>query len=171
MTLNDYIKTIDFPLLKMTVTYPSREGRVLLAKKIKQGGLGEGNFLGIGGKVNPEESFEESALREVKEEIGIQISELTEMATVYFYFPHKEAKEMWNMEMKVFTAEKWKGEPHDTDEMQPRWFKKDTVPFDSMWDDAHYWLPYVLEDKRLEAHCMYGEDNKTVEEFSIRFLS
>src|SRR6266851_3327387 len=121
--IKDYIKTLNFPLLKMTDVYPVKNGKVVLGKKIKKGGLGEGLFIGIGGKVEEGESFEDGARREVEEEIGILAKKLRDLGVVYFYFPAKENRQKWNMEVRIFLCEQWKGEPSPSLEMVPQWFK------------------------------------------------
>lgn len=168
--LENYIKQIDFPLLKMTVCYPLKGNQILLGKKIKVGGLGEGNYIGIGGKLEEGESFEDCAKREVLEEVGLKLDEVENMGTAYFYFPAKENKEKWNMETQIYTSRKWLGEPSQTDEMIPEWFGLDKIPFDKMWADNKLWIPLILEGKKVEVHVMYTDDNKTIKEYSIKFL-
>ena len=38
--------------------------------------------------------------------------------------------------------------PRETDEMEPRWFSVDEVPYEQMWQDDKFWLPAVLGCER-----------------------
>ena len=59
------------------------------------------------------------------------------------------------------------GNPEESVEMKPIWCKVDEIPFESMWDDASYWLPFVLKGKRIKASFVYKDDNKIVGEAKI----
>ena len=51
----------------------------------------------------------------------------------------------------IYTTEVWNGEPVESEEMKPYWYKVEDIPYDRMWEDDKYWLPKVLngEYKRL----------------------
>lgn len=170
MRLAEYIQRIDFPLCHMSEVFLIRGNRILLGKKIKKGGLGEGYYLGIGGKVESGESFEQAVIRETKEEIGVDVRSLEPRGAVYFYFPNKAPKEKWNFEVRLYTSEEWGGEPCESQEMVPEWFERSAIPFHTMWDDSRFWLPYILEGKSIEAHAMFDPASEKVQEFSIRFV-
>lgn len=57
----------------------------------KKRGLGQGLYLGIGGKVEAGETIEAAAHREVEEEIGVTDLKLKHVADVTFLFPHRPA--------------------------------------------------------------------------------
>ena len=63
-------------------------GRILLQRK-SVGRFGEGKWNGPGGKVNPGETPLECVVREVWEETGLTVSDLTEQGVVDFYFGEK----------------------------------------------------------------------------------
>jgi 8-oxo-dGTP diphosphatase len=132
----------------------------------KKTGLGLGKVVGLGGHVEPGESSAEAAVREVKEESGLVVprSALTGGASLTFLFP---AHPSWDMDVDVFVAAQWTGEPVESDEIRPQWFPVAALPFDRMWDDAPYWLPQVLAGERLRATFRYADDNETVAEQSV----
>lgn len=139
----------------------SAAGRPEVLLGHKRTGLGTGKVVGLGGHVEPGESPAEAAVREAKEESGVVVplSALTEAARLTFLFPYQPA---WDMDVVVFTATRWSGEPSESDEIRPEWFATEALPFDRMWQDAPYWLPRVLAGERLRATFSYAADNEAV---------
>lgn len=134
---------------------------VLLA--MKKRGFAVGLWNGVGGKVNAgEETIEEAAKRETREEIESEILELEKVAVLHFYFVSDTKVVNGNQDVHVFIVKKWKGEPVETEEMKPKWFEKDNLPYKNMWVDDPYWLPDVLKGKKLEGWFMLGKDNSLV---------
>jgi mutator protein MutT len=121
---------------------------------LKKQGLGIGRWNGIGGKVEPGETIEVAAKREVQEEINVQIHELTKVAELTCIFSHSPA---WNQLVHVYLVENWIGEPQESDEMKPQWFSATKLPFHAMWPDDPFWLPQVLQGKHLEASFTFEE--------------
>jgi len=133
--------------------------QVLLGRKKK--GLGLGNIVGLGGKLEPGESALEAAVREVQEESGLIVSAdaLTAMGVLTYLFPHKPA---WSQRSNVFVTARLTGTPRESDELNPVWFTIADLPVDEMWDDARHWLPGVLAGVPVEATFTFGEDLATV---------
>jgi mutator protein MutT len=125
-----------------------RDGeRILLA--MKKRGFGEGRWNGVGGKVETGESIEQAMVRETEEEIGVTPLEYEKVADIRFdeYFKGEPTL----MHVHVFMSRRWTGEPIESEEMAPRWFLPDELPYDDMWSDDEYWLPKVLEGKKISA--------------------
>jgi 8-oxo-dGTP diphosphatase len=137
------------------------DGRPEVLLGHKKTGLGTGKVVGLGGHVEPGESAAEAAVREAKEEssLVVPLPGLTEAAHLTFLFPYRHA---WDMDVAVFTATQWSGEPAESDEIRPQWFGVDALPYGQMWDDAPRWLPRVLAGERLRATFSYAADNETV---------
>ncbi len=161
MKLQDYISTLKHPLHPRTLVFLIKDHQVLLG--LKKTGFGKGYWLGIGGKVEEGESIEAAAIREAQEEIGVDIGDLQNVGVVNFYFPHIK-DESWNQQVHVFLSRAWEGLPIETTEIGPQWFDMDQIPFDEMWDDAHYWLSGVLEGKTITGNFMFDSSNSKVEE-------
>ena len=131
---------------------------ILLA--MKKRGFGEGKWNGPGGKMDPQKgdkSILETAVRETYEEIGVRVEKIKKVALLSFRFPHKKE---WNQDVYVFLAKSWKGEPKETEEMLPQWFKTDKIPLDKMWDDDKFWLPEILGGKKLKAEFIFKAGQK-----------
>ena len=42
--------------------------------------------------------------------------------------------------------------------MRPEWFATDKIPYDKMFVDDRYWLPLILEGKKIKAHFKFDEN-------------
>ncbi|XP_065540588.1 oxidized purine nucleoside triphosphate hydrolase isoform X1 [Lathamus discolor] len=127
--------------------------RVLLG--LKKRGFGAGLWNGFGGKVQPGESIEEAARRELLEESGLTVNTLQKMGQITFEFVGNSEL----MEVHIFRADDFHGEPTESDEMRPQWFQLDEVPFSRMWADDIYWFPLVLQKKLFRGYFKFqGQD-------------
>lgn len=151
-------------LCLLTRTSDDGEREVLLGHKKR--GFGTGKVASLGGHVEPGETPEAAAVREVKEESGIRVStgSLARAASLTFLFP---AHPSWDMDVEIFTAADWVGEAAESDEIRPQWFPVTALPFDRMWQDAAHWLPRVLTGEKLRATFTYADDNETVASAAI----
>lgn len=135
-----------------------KNGKILLA--MKKRGFGVGHWNGVGGKVREAEGVVETALREAKEEVGVIPKGLERVAILHFYFPDDPQKEGFNQDVHVFFARSWEGEVKETEEMRPKWFDVDKIPYSEMWDDDIHWLPEVLKGNRIRGKFEFNDDNK-----------
>ncbi|XP_068002770.1 oxidized purine nucleoside triphosphate hydrolase [Melanerpes formicivorus] len=127
--------------------------RVLLG--MKKRGFGAGLWNGFGGKVQPGESIEEAARRELLEESGLTVDTLQKMGQITFEFVGNSEL----MDVHIFRADDFHGEPTESDEMRPQWFQLDEVPFNQMWADDAYWFPLVLQRKLFRGYFKFqGQD-------------
>ena len=134
------------------------DGAVLLGRKTR--GFGEGLWNGPGGKVEPGEGIEQAAIRETREEVGVSPTALRKVAVLDFYFPDAPAGSEWSQRVHVFLAGEWDGSPVETDEMCPKWFPLDEIPYDRMWEDDVCWLPAVLDGKFVIGDFLFGSDQR-----------
>ncbi|MBT4022611.1 8-oxo-dGTP diphosphatase [archaeon] len=130
---------------------------------MKKTGFGKGKYLGIGGKVEEGETIEQAAIREVQEEIGVVVKNIKKVGTLNFYFPFVEKPQKWNQKVHIFITENWEGEIIESEEMKPSWFNKKELPFDSMWSDAPYWTPLILDNKKIHAEFMFNKELEIIE--------
>ncbi len=63
----------------------------------------------------------------------------------------------------VYKVSEWEGEPVESEEMAPKWFAKDQVPYELMWEDDKYWLLLVLDGKKLVADFLFGNGDKLID--------
>lgn len=142
------------------MTLALRGNEVLLG--MKKRGFGAGRWNGFGGKVQEGESLEGAARRETKEECGIEIGEMERVGIHEFHLPNR--KEI--VEVHVFRIHSFAGDPIETEEMRPKWFPTDAIPFDSMWPDDRHWFPYFLAGRKFQTMFRFG-DGDTVLKMKI----
>ena len=133
----------------------NQENREILLA-FKKRGFGQGKWNGVGGKLDFEKdkNIFETAIREIKEEIGVKAKDIEKMAILNFYFPYQNE---WNQDVHVFFAKEWQGEPKESEEMKPKWFKINEIPFNQMWPDDKFWLLKVLNGEKLRAEFVFKE--------------
>lgn len=147
-------------MIEMTNVLPVRGSEILLA--IKKRGHGVGRWNGMGGKIEPGETIKQAAIRETREEVGIKITDFEKRAELIFNELHKGEREQ--IIVHVFVASSWQGEPQETEEMAPRWFKLSAIPYAEMWSDDEYWLPplQVLEGKLVRGRFALDENDTLI---------
>lgn len=130
--------------MKKTVTllFLRRGDEILLA--MKKRGYGEGKWNGVGGKLDPGETPLQTAIRECQEEINVTPVNPRLSGRLNF-FEHENPD--FQHSCHIFVAENWQGDPQETEEMRPRWFHIDAIPYNIMWPDDTIWLPHLLQDR------------------------
>jgi 8-oxo-dGTP diphosphatase len=128
---------------------------------LKKSGFGAGKWVGLGGHIEPGEKPVTAAVREVAEESGLVVAAdaLLHMASIEFRFPVRPS---WDQTADVFVTSVYQGEATESDEVAPRWFTEDALPFPLMWDDAKYWLPRVLTGEHVDVRIEFADDCATV---------
>lgn len=132
---------------------------------MKKRGFGEGRWNGFGGKVHEGEAIEEAAKRELTEEAGIFAEDLQKRGILEFTFQNNPEV----LEVHVFCATRFAGEPAETAEMRPQWFSIANIPFERMWPDDKFWLPLFLEGKKFAGSFLF-QDADTLLNHELREL-
>jgi len=144
---------------QLTLCIPHEERRVLLG--MKKRGFGQGRWNGFGGKLEEGESIEQAAIREAKEECGIDIQKMDKVGVITFVWPQKESQE--DLEVHVFKVKSFAGEPIETKEMKPQWFHLDEIPFTEMWQDDPHWFPYFLQNRKFKGRFSFDNNDKLLD--------
>ena len=141
----------------LTLCIVHKHPRILLG--MKKRGFGEGRWNGFGGKVEKGEKIKDAAKREVLEETGAAAGDIKKAGVIEFEF--KGNPEI--LKVHVFITSELVGEPQETDEMKPKWFHVDKIPFKKMWPDDEYWLPLVLSGKKITAKFWFEGFDKIID--------
>lgn len=139
-----------------------RHGEILLA--MKKRGFGEGLWNGAGGKQQHRESINQTAIRETQEEIGVTAVSFDKVAELHFSYLEGE-----EMLVSAYLCFEWVGEPRESEEMKPRWFKIESIPYEKMWPDDKHWLPRVINGEKLKAKFSYDANNLIVD-YALEFF-
>ncbi len=141
-------------ILETTLLLLIKDNEILLAKKKR--GFGEGKYNGVGGKLEEGETPEEAMIRETEEEIMITPTKYEKMGVIEFleYVKGERA----NVKFHLYVATEWIGIPKESEEMIPKWFSLDNLPYNEMFPDDIYWLPYILEGKKINAFFDFDEE-------------
>lgn len=142
-----------------TLCYLEQDGKYLmLYRNKKEGDQSEGKYLGVGGKLERGESPEECALREIREETGFEVSDLTFRGIVTFI------SDVWEHElMFLYSAGRWTGTLRmDCSEGELLWVPKEQVLSLPAWQGDKYFLRKLLDgDHDIHLKLVYEGEQLT----------
>ncbi|XP_027837844.1 putative nudix hydrolase 1 [Aphis gossypii] len=155
---------LEYPTFKsysrklLTLTLIFKNDEILLGMKNR--GMGKGKWNGFGGKVEPNETIDDAAKREVKEECGLDVISMEKIGIIDFeYVGSKEI-----LEGHIYFCDLFEGDIIESDEMAPiKWFKIKDSPCDTMWIDHKYWFPMILKKIPFKAHFKYLNDDTMID--------
>ena len=140
--------------IETTLALLKQKDEILLA--LKKRGFGEGKYNGVGGKIKENETPEEAMIRETQEEISVIPTRYDKVGIVEFNEFNKDQKQ--NLVFHLYMVNEWLGEPVESEEMKPFWFKIDNIPYDKMFSDDKYWLPLIIKGKKIKAFFNFDEN-------------
>jgi len=113
---------------------------ILLARK-----PGEDKYRLVGGFVQPGESYEESAVRELKEETGITAGKLTPMKS-FFVDDWRYKSETNKITTFLYVATDWSGRIAPDDDIEEcKWFTLDEFLVDEVVDNHTEMIEYLVD--------------------------
>jgi 8-oxo-dGTP diphosphatase len=139
------------PVDVATLCFVIQSSEILLIRKLR--GIGAGKINGPGGRLEPGESIEACAVREVEEEVGVTPHDLSPMGEQRFQFI-----DGYSIHVHVFIAAGCSGEVRTTDEAIPLWTAVDAIPYPEMWEDDILWLPRMLEGTPCSGRYIFDGD-------------
>ena len=134
-----------------TLVFVREPGRVLLIDKKR--GLGAGKISAPGGRMEPGETASECAVREVEEELCITPTALAHLGENRFQFV-----DGYSIQVQIFSAGGYVGEPRETPEAIPHWFGESELPYERMWADDRLWVPLLLAGRRFSGRFVFAGD-------------
>lgn len=129
-----------------TLCYLERDDKFLMLHRVsKKNDINKDKWIGVGGHLEDDESPEECAQREIREETGydIPLSELKFRAIVTFV-SDKGDYEL----MSLFTAKAPDSDPIDCDEGVLEWVSKDKVFELNLWEGDKIFLKELMENDK-----------------------
>ncbi len=144
--------------VRRTLLLLRKDDQVLLA--MKKRGFGAGLWNGVGGKLDNGETIEQAMIRESQEEIGVTPTKYYKVAELDFHGGSTD--EAWNMYVHAYIATQWQGEPTETEEMAPKWYPLDAMPYETMWQDDKCWMPQVFNGASLKGTFKFDEKDNLI---------
>lgn len=142
-----------------TLCYLEKGEYILMLHRIKKKeDENAGKWIGVGGKLEENESPVECIKREIEEETGLIVEKVKERGILFFVLPK------WGNELTfLYTADEFKGELKECDEGELRWIKKDEVLNISLWEGDRAFLPLLLNSKeRVNMKLIYNQDDQLI---------
>lgn len=139
-----------------TLVYLKKNGQTLMLQRIKKArDIHEGKWNGLGGKLEPGESPEACAIREVREESGLTIETLRYGGLLVFSGFKGDDWYVW-----VYTADNFSGELIDSDEGRLEWIPDDKIRTLPLWPSDHYFLGWLEQNKLFSARFEYSQQDE-----------
>lgn len=131
----------------------------------KQNDMHAGKWNGLGGKLEPGETPEECARREIWEESGLKVKNLHWKG--FLTFPQFSNQEDWYA--FVFVAEADQDEVIDSAEGQLRWIPNHELLELNLWEGDRVFLPWLDQPGFFSAKFIY-QDKKLVD-YEVSFYT
>jgi 8-oxo-dGTP diphosphatase len=145
-----------------TLCHVIRGDKILLKKATR--GISAGKWNAPGGKIDPGETPEQCAKREVLEETGLRVSDLLYHGVLDFMM---DGRRTVHLRGHLFSTRKATGRLRSSEEGPVKWVPLDGLPLDEMWEDDRYWMPLMLMGVKFDAAFAYDRANRHVVEFSL----
>ena len=128
-----------------TLCYIERDGQYLMLHRTKkENDCNRDKWIGVGGGIEPGETPEQGALREIREETGLTATQYRYRGVVYF------RSDGWEPEdMHLFTVTGYEGEIKVCDEGDLEWIDKSRLLTLPMWEGDRIFLKLLDEDAPL----------------------
>jgi len=141
-----------------TLCYIQKDNKYLMLHRTKkENDLNEGKWLGVGGHFESFESPHECAIREVKEETGLDVVECKLKGMVTFVL-NNEFDEI----MFLFNITKFSGDLIECDEGELCWIDKEKLLDLNMWQGDKIFLKLLDESKDFFSLKLEYEDDKVI---------
>jgi 8-oxo-dGTP diphosphatase len=137
-----------------TLCYVKKDGHTLMVHRIKkQNDMHQGKWNGLGGKLEMGESPEECAVREIKEEAGLQVNH--PVFKGFLTFPAFDGFEDWYV--YVFVIREFEGQLIDSSEGDLRWISDDRLLELNLWEGDKLFLPWLEQPGIFSGKFIYDQ--------------
>ncbi|MCM8526424.1 MAG: 8-oxo-dGTP diphosphatase [Lentisphaeraceae bacterium] len=142
--------------IEASLVYLFKDDHVLMLHRVKkEKDIHKDKWNGLGGKLEPAESPEECAVREIKEESGYDIHTLKFAGHLFFPTFDKQQND-WSV--FVFTSDDFSGlQLENTPEGNLEWIHKDKLLNLNLWEGDRYFLPKLLSGDKFLGKFIYTD--------------
>jgi 8-oxo-dGTP diphosphatase len=147
-----------------TLCYIRKDGRTLMLHRVKkEKDFHEGKWNGLGGKLHPGETPDECAVREVKEESGLDVEALALKGVITF--PMFDGVDDWYVFVYVITA--FRGSLIDSPEGNLAWIEDGRLFDLNLWPGDRIFMEWLDSRPFFSAKFIY--ENKQFISHSVVF--
>ena len=141
-----------------TLCYVRQAGQTLMIQRVKKThDMHQGKWNGLGGKLNPGETPEECAAREIYEESGLRVR--NPRLKGFLTFPTFAKDEDWYV--FVFVVEDFEGELIDSPEGDLHWVNNSDLTTLNLWEGDAIFLPWLDQQGVFSGKFVY-KDGKLI---------
>lgn len=143
-----------------TLCYIENDGCYLMMHRIKKkNDENSGKWIGVGGKIEKNETPAQCALREIKEETGLSISHICYRGKVLF------KSDIYDDElMHLFTAFSKSRDFLPCDEGELMWIKKEDIPSLNLWEGDKVFLKRLIDGDNNFFEILLSYEGDTLKE-------
>lgn len=134
----------------------------MLYRNQKKNDINAGKYIGVGGKKEMDETIEECAIREVKEETGLDVYALQLAGTVLFHSPmHQEC-------MYVYITNDFSGTMHQCEEGELQFIPSSHILHLPLWQGDILFLKRIIHDQLPFHYIFYYDENDVLIHYEER---
>lgn len=135
------------------ITNKKNNSTLMIHRVKKENDYHHEKWNGLGGKFEQGESPEECATREIKEESGLTVNEITMKG--FITFPMFDGKEDWYV--FLFVSDNYEGKIIDSKEGTLAWIPNEKLTEINLWDGDRIFIPWLFQDKFFSAKFNYKD--------------
>lgn len=142
-----------------TLCYIIKDGKTLMIyRNKKENDYHEGKWNGLGGKFEAGESPEDCAIREMKEETGLDVKNPNMKG--FITFPNFDGVDDWYV--FVFVFHDFEGDLIESPEGHLEWIENDKLIELNLWEGDKIFIPWLFQEKFFSAKFNY-ENGKFID--------
>ena len=134
------LKRQRYTVIPRTLVFITRDDRVLLLRGAPSKRIWANKYNGIGGHIERGEDIYAAALREVREETGLEVDNLRLVGLINI-----DGDQPTGIMLFVFTAQSRSGEPIPSEEGALEWIDRDLITKVDLVEDLPIILPRALD--------------------------
>lgn len=137
-----------------TLCYVKQNGKTLMLHRVKKNNdHHKGKWNGLGGKIEPHESPEECAIREIYEESGLKCK--NPKLVGFITFPLFDGVEDWYV--FLYVIKEFVGELIDSPEGNLEWIPDEKITELNLWEGDSIFLKWIEDEKFFSAKFNYKD--------------
>lgn len=144
-------------MILTTLAYIEKDEKYLmLYRNKKENDINEGKFVGIGGKLENDESPREAIIREIKEETNLDAYNPEYQGMVTFVNDICETELIC-----IYLVREFSGEIHECNEGELHWIEKERILGLNLWAGDRYFLEPIINDevtRPIDYKFIYSKD-------------